>query len=238
VNGRQTHLRAFPTTRWSLVLHARGDAPAARRALEELLGAYWPPLYAFARSKGLAREEAEDAVQNLCTKLLRAEFAGRVDEERGRLRSYLRACMSNHLRGEHERRTRQKRGGDQVVVPLEAELLDRLDAAAENDPGDAFDRHWAQAVMQRALARLEAEFKAEARSGPFDVVQAYFSGQPLPPYAELAETHGTTVPRLKSLLHRARGRFRRHLQDEIADTVGEAGDVDEELRALVGALSG
>ncbi len=227
----------FPTTRWSLVLSARGDAPAARRAMQELLSTYWPPLYAFARSKGLPREDAEDAVQVLCAKLVVADFAGRVAADQGRLRSYLRASLANQLRGDHERRVRQKRGGGAVIVDLEPALLDRLDAAAADDPGDAFDRAWAQAVMARALLRLEAEFTQEDRSGPFDVVRAYFSGQELPPYAELAAAHDTSVARIKSLLHRARARFRHHLQQEVADTVGEGGDVDAELAVLIGVLS-
>lgn len=234
---RATHQRAFPTTRWSLVLHARGDAPAARRALQELLSTYWGPLYAFARGKGLSREAAEDAVQSLCARLLEAEFAERVDAERGRLRAYLRASMANHLRSDHERRSAQKRGGGQVVVPLEPELLDRLDAQGTLDPGDAFDQEWARAVLGRALDRLEAEFQEQARSGPFEVVRAYFSGQDLPAYADLAAAHDTTVPRIKSLLHRARARYRRHLQDEIAHTVGERGDVDAELAALLQVLA-
>ncbi|MCO4771760.1 MAG: sigma-70 family RNA polymerase sigma factor [Deltaproteobacteria bacterium] len=232
-----TGARVFPTTRWSLVVSARGDSPSARRALQELLSTYWSPLYAFARSKGLAREDAEDAVQAVCARLIQAEFAARVEADRGRLRAYLRASLANHLRGQHERETRQKRGGDAVVVELDGALLDRLDAAPHLDPGDAFDRQWARQVMERALARLEEEFEAEGRSGPLGVVRAYFSGQELPPYGELAATHDTTVTRIKSLLHRARARFRVHLRDEIADTVRDPADVDSELSTLIAVLS-
>lgn len=234
---RLTFQRAFPTTRWSLVLSARGPAPAAQLALQELLATYWPPLYAFARGKGLSREEAEDAVQSLCARLLESEFTARIDADRGRLRAYLRASLSNHLHGQHERRTAQKRGGDAVVVELEPALLDRLDALPPRDPGAAFDRQWALGVMERSLARLEREFTDEARSGPFELVRAYFSGQELPPYAALAEAHGTSVARIKSLLHRARARFRHHLRQEVAHTVGFEGDVDEELSILLQVLS-
>ena len=45
----------FLTTRWSLVLTARGDDSAAEAALEQLLRGAWRPLYAFARRWGCTR---------------------------------------------------------------------------------------------------------------------------------------------------------------------------------------
>jgi hypothetical protein len=44
----------FPTTRWSLVLQAGNpNTPLARECLAELCGAYWYPLYAYIRRRGL-----------------------------------------------------------------------------------------------------------------------------------------------------------------------------------------
>ncbi len=55
----------FQNTRWTVVLLAAQSQPAAdvRRALDEFCAAYRPPLYAFARRRGLAPGDAEDAVQ-------------------------------------------------------------------------------------------------------------------------------------------------------------------------------
>ncbi len=39
----------FDTTRWSVVLQARGDPAASRRALELLCCTYRPPVLAFVR---------------------------------------------------------------------------------------------------------------------------------------------------------------------------------------------
>src|SRR4029450_14102519 len=101
----------FPQTRWTLVLAAREGAEARRDALEGLLGAYWRPLYVFARRKGLPPEAAEDAVQGFFLKLLEHDFPARLDPARGRLRSYLLTSLQHHLARLHERASAEKRGG-------------------------------------------------------------------------------------------------------------------------------
>ena len=62
----------FATTRWSVVCAAGASAePATRRgALETLCRAYWRPLYAYARRRGLRAAEAEDLVQGFFARLL------------------------------------------------------------------------------------------------------------------------------------------------------------------------
>jgi hypothetical protein len=54
----------FDKTRWSIVLGAmQSQAPCAQKALAELCGLYWRPLYAFARRRGRSPEDAQDLVQ-------------------------------------------------------------------------------------------------------------------------------------------------------------------------------
>ena len=69
----------FPTTRWTLILGARADAPAERAALEQLCAAYWKPVYFFLRRKGLAPDAAEDAAQGFFLHLLQRDFLPRLD---------------------------------------------------------------------------------------------------------------------------------------------------------------
>ncbi|HEX4715090.1 MAG TPA: hypothetical protein VH164_09210 [Ktedonobacteraceae bacterium] len=54
----------FDKTRWSMVLGAlKSRAPCAQKALAELSGLYWRPLYAFARRRGRSPEDAQDLFQ-------------------------------------------------------------------------------------------------------------------------------------------------------------------------------
>ena len=53
----------FLTTRWTVVTRAGGESADAEAALAQLCRDYWYPLYAFARRRGLAAEDAQDATQ-------------------------------------------------------------------------------------------------------------------------------------------------------------------------------
>ena len=75
----------FLTTRWSVVLAARGDAATeVRTALETLCRAYWYPLYAYLRRMGQPPHDAEDLVQEFFARLLEKEWLLAADPEKGR----------------------------------------------------------------------------------------------------------------------------------------------------------
>jgi RNA polymerase sigma-70 factor (ECF subfamily) len=228
----------FPTTRWSLVLAARGDRAAHRRALEELLRDYWKPLYLFARYGGLAPTDAEDAVQGLFAKLLDKEFLAGLDPDKGRLRNYLKAAMRHYLRDLHDRAVAVKRGGAERPLDIDGATAERaLARLAGDSPEVAYERSWAMQLLDNAFEKLRAEFADGKRGGPFELVERYFSLDELVAQDELAPRFGMTVPQLKSFLHRARGRFRALVEEEVAATVERAEDVDAELGYLRTLLS-
>ena len=58
------------TTRWSVVLRAASsDTTRAGDALSRLYQTYWYPLYAYVRSRGYTREDAEDLTQGFFARL-------------------------------------------------------------------------------------------------------------------------------------------------------------------------
>jgi DNA-directed RNA polymerase specialized sigma24 family protein len=217
----------FPTTRWSLVRAAgEGDETARRQALETLLAAYWRPVYAFVRRRGLAPEAAEDAVQAPVLHLLEHDALRRVDPGRGRFRSWLLTAVQHDLIKLHERDTAQKRGGGVTVVALDALDGERDLPALPDDPGRAFDRAWA----------LGLEYHDGRRKGSAETVLRFFSLDATPTYAEAAAACGMSAVQFKAALHRARERYRALLREEVADTVDSPQEVDGELRALFDAL--
>ncbi|MCI0571305.1 MAG: sigma-70 family RNA polymerase sigma factor [Myxococcaceae bacterium] len=227
----------FPTTRWTLIQASRTSPEARREALAQLLGAYWRPLYAFVRRQGLDAEEARDAVQGLCARLLEHDFVARVNPEKGRLRAYLLTAARNHLASEHERAQAARRGGGAVVVPLEPEDIERLVDDDASSPEDAFHREWAVRVMERALQRLRAEYEGGVRRGPFALVLQFFRpGAETPSYRDAAATHDMTLPQLKTFLHRARVRYRELVREEVIDTVDGPEAAEAELAELLRVL--
>jgi RNA polymerase sigma-70 factor (ECF subfamily) len=228
----------FPTTRWTLILAAREGEEARRVALEEVLRAYWKPVYFYVRRKGLDAEAAQDAVQDLFLLLLERDFLERVDPSRGRLRSYLRKAADHYLVDRHEREVAIKRGGGVRFVPLELPHVESELAVAPQAPELAFDREWAVEVMERALSRLRQDYDDGKRHGDVETIFRFFRLNDAPSYQEAAADSGMSVPQFKAALHRARVRLRQLLREEVADTLEDSGQTDGELSHLLRVLSG
>lgn len=231
--------RVFPETRWTLIRRVRSNPAAHREEIGELLGEYWKPLYHLARRKGLAIEPAKDAVQGFVARLLEREFLANLDPDRGRFRSYLCTAFQNYLANLHAHDAAQKRGGGVPALALDFDVAEGEIDATLSDPEAAFDRAWALGVLERALAKLRDEYERGERRGAFEVVLRYFhpSGDH-ESYAETAAEFSMSIPQLKSFLHRARARFRCLVRAEVARTLANAADADDEITELMRALGG
>jgi RNA polymerase sigma-70 factor (ECF subfamily) len=233
---------AFTTTHWSIVLEAQGETPAAQRALEILCRTYWRPLYGFVRRHGLGREEAQDLVQEFFAGLLEHRNLGAVRREKGRLRSYLLVSLKRFLAAEQRRASGVKRYESGPHIPLD-ELLESEAAdfeLAETWSADRlYERHWALAVLEQVLGRLESEYRAAGNAVLFDRLKEFLVGEKgLRTQAEIATELGMAENAVKQAFHRFRQRYRVLLREEIAHTVAQAGDVEGELRHLVSVLRG
>ena len=232
----------FAATRWSIVLAAGGehDATATRRALEELIQAYWFPLYAFVRRQGCQVAAAEDLVQGFLARLLEKEDLAQVDRSKGRFRSFLLAAMKNFMANERARDRALKRGGGVRVLALDsldAEARYAVEPAEEMTPERLFDRRWALAVLEQVLARLRREFIDAGNGALFETIKdCLMPDRGKLPYAQLARRLGMTEGALKVAVHRMRRRYRDLLRHEIAQTVETPAQVDEEIAYLLNCL--
>jgi len=160
----------------------------------------------------------------------------------GRFRSYLLGCFNNFMTSEHERGQAQKRGGGQFLVPLDsrpAEARLALEAPAGASPEQLYERHWALAVLEAALARLEAEFKKSGRLALFEQLQPYLQGDADgPSYTEVAQRLATTEGTIKVTVHRLRQRYRQLLRMVVSQTVDSPLEIDSELAYLRTVLRG
>lgn len=227
----------FPTTRWGEILEHRGDPERRRHLLGQLALDYRKPLIVYARLCGLEDAAAEDAVQGFLTMWLERDVAQRLDPSKGRLRSYLRTALRRYLSDLHAHATAEKRGGTAAATPLSLADIEPVAADPLPTPEQAYDRAFARQVMARAFAELEAEFKAGRRSGPFGAVREYFAPEHAGgSHAELAARHGMTESQMASFLHRARGRYRELVRNQVRDLVADPGQTESELRSLLAAL--
>jgi RNA polymerase sigma factor (sigma-70 family) len=233
---------AFTTTHWSVVLEAQGDTPAAQRALEILCQTYWRPLYGFVRKQGLGREEAQDVVQDFFARLLEHKNLDTVRREKGRLRSYLLVSLKRFLASERHRASGVKRyeSGPHIQLDelLESEAAD-FELAETWSADRLYERHWALAVLEQVLTRLESEYLAASNAALFDRLKEFLVGeQSRPLQAEVGAELGMTENAVKQAFHRFRQRYRVLLREEIAHTVIAPGDVEDELRHLASVLRG
>ncbi|MCI0533943.1 MAG: sigma-70 family RNA polymerase sigma factor [Verrucomicrobiales bacterium] len=232
----------FATTHWSVVLSAGDqDNPLAAAALEKLCRAYWYPLYAYLRRKGLGKAEAEDLTQAFFERLLQRDFPAGIRPAGGKFRSYLLTAMKRFLVSDWRARATQKRGGGQRVVSLEelqAENLYQLEPADPATPEELYERRWAAALLAETRQRLREEFTAAGKAELFGALEPCLTGsEEMLPYAELAGRLGLSESGVKMAVHRLRLRFGEVLRQEIAQTVSSATEVEEELRALISVLA-
>ncbi len=230
VNGRPGGL--FETTDWSIVLDAGTDGARKRRALEKLCRIYWRPVYVFVRRLGHDPESAKDLTQAFFAHLLESDFFATADPERGRFRGYLRQTCRHFLGNEWQKRTADKRGGGQSIIPWEnLTPADEQQFAVPADPSTEFDRQWALALLRNALEQLEAEQAAAGGRRAFESLRPYLTLRPgAGDYDRLAAELGVARGSVPVLVHRLSRRYQELIRAQVAATVANRTEVDDELR--------
>ena len=231
----------FLTTHWSVVLAAREpDAPQATAALEKLCRAYWYPLYAYVRRKGYDAHDAQDLTQEFFARLLARNYLNVADRNKGKFRSFLLGSLEHFLAREWTKAHAQKRGGGQTVFSLDevdAENRYLLEPACELTADRIFDRRWATTLLNQAMARLREECMANHKADLFTKVEGLLSGEKgEASYSEIAVALNMSEGAIKVAVHRLRQRYGELVRDEIAQTVNNPEEVDEELRYLFAVL--
>jgi RNA polymerase sigma-70 factor (ECF subfamily) len=234
--------RDFRTTHWSVVLLAGAQAsPRSAEALEQLCRAYWYPLYAYTRRRGYDAHTAQDLTQGFFERVLEKNYLVDADARRGRFRTFLLTSLNHFLANEWDKTQRQKRGGGCALLSLDdrtAEERYRLEPAEPATPESYFDRRWAETVLEAVFNRLRAEFNDGGKAGRFEALKGFLlADERGASYAGTAAQLGLSEVSVRSAVSRLRQRFRELMRAEIANTVSNPSEVDEEIRHLFTALN-
>ncbi len=228
----------FATTHWSVVVAAAGTQGEEKdAALTVLCETYWYPIYAYARRCGSAAEDARDLTQGFFARLLEKNGLSGADASRGRFRAYLLGAFRHFLSDERDRARALKRGGDRLVLDGEYAEQRFITEPGDSDPEKAFERSWARTLLETVVERLRSEYEGGAKAEVFDCLKPALSGELERSYRELAQEIGTTEGALKVAVHRVRRRFGELLRREIAHTLSDTDEVEEEIRGLFDALA-
>ena len=235
---------AFQTTHWTMVLRA-GETQSdlsANKALSNFCEAYWPPLYAFVRHRGHASPEAQDLVQGFFAHVLEQNTLSRADREKGKLRTFLLGSFQNYLFNEYDRARALKRGGGHQILSIDEHLPEAEASMMETmhlSDSAAYDLVWASNIVKRAWQQLQNSFEAEGKTEWFEVLRPFVAGGGKSPLnqEEAAQKLGVPIATLRTWLSRLRQRYREALRREVASTVSDPSDVDQELHYLYQILT-
>jgi RNA polymerase sigma-70 factor (ECF subfamily) len=232
----------FPTTSWSLVIAAAGSPDdQSKKALASLCERYWYPLYAFIRRQGHEPDQARDLTQDFFVRLLEKNYMGQADQRRGRFRAFLLTAVKHFLLNEADRASAKKRGGEYVILPIEfrgAEQSYQLEPAHDATPEKIFERNWAVALLQTVTDQLQREFVQAGKAKHFESLKPMLTGESEGVrYGEIADELGLSEGAVKVAIHRLRRRFRELLRQEVAETVADPRQVDEEIHFLAEVLA-
>jgi RNA polymerase sigma factor (sigma-70 family) len=210
---------------------------SARQALSGFCEAYWPPLYSFLRHRGYSSADAQDLVQGFFAHLLEQNTLTRADQQKGRLRTFLLRSLQNFLYNEFDRSRALKRGGDRQIVSIEEHLPDAeaaMLATAHLSDTACYDLVWASSIVSRAWQNLQNAFVAEGKAESLNELRPFIAGGSATPLnqEEAAARLGVPIATLRTWLSRLRQRYRESLRMEVASTVSDPADVDQELHHL------
>lgn len=229
----------FQDTRWSVVLSAARGGKESRAALEWLCSNYWYPLYVYVRRKGVDVEHARDLTQGFFVSLLEQDSLKSIDPKLGKFRAFLQASMNHFLSNERAREAALKRRAGNPAFQVDLDGVERryaLEPAAGLDPEAMFESKWARTVLDRALRRLREEHQSGDKEEMFRRLREYLTGEE-PAYDRLAADLGITQGTLRVSVHRMRRRLGALLREEVAETVADPAEVDDELRSLLEAAA-
>jgi RNA polymerase sigma factor (sigma-70 family) len=190
-------------------------------------------------------EDAQDLTQDFFVMILESNWLRQADESRGRFRSFLLKSLQNFLNHAVERKQARKRGGDLQFVSWDEWMAEAPSqstippqALETLAPERLFDLRWAATVVEQALRRLREECEARGRLRLFEKLSIHLTAERGEvSYAGLAKSLGVAETMVKKQLHNLRQRYRWLLRDEVAHTVENPADVDDEIRHLCAALA-
>jgi RNA polymerase sigma factor (sigma-70 family) len=231
----------FPSTHWSRVVAAGGPGgPKARESLAALCNAYWYPLYAYIRRRGYSSEQAQDLTQDFFTRILEKGLFAEADPERGRFRSFLRTVCSHYLTNRRATARTLKRGGGRPAISIDAAGAEGRyvrEFAHELTPERIFDRTWALTLLGRVFSQLRSEYEDAGRAETFEALEVFLTdGTRAASHASTAHKLGITEGAVRVAVHRLRRRYGDILRREIAATLDDPAEIDDEIQGLFTAL--
>lgn len=239
--GRQGRSR-FLTTNWSVVLRAGGpNSDEARDSLGKLAETYWYPLYAFARRNGQNDHDAMDLTQGFFEHLLRNQALDSLSPVKGRFRAFLLTSFKNFAANVRRAAQSVRRGGSVSTISLgnvDFEARYNREQLAGESPDRIFERSWVASLLKRVHMQLQSDYQRAGKTELFELLEPHLMHRDEAlSRADICRRTNLSAAAVAMSLHRMRRRYGELLREEIAATLDNPAEIDDELRALMAIIS-
>ena len=216
-----TRFVPFASTIWTLIRSSKEDP---RTVAGEVARLYRPPVVSYLRGRGVDSEQAEDLAQEVFLRIFEKRLLSKVEESRGKFRSFVLGVANNILREHRERTGAKKRGEGRVPIALDEEI--------PADGERSFTHAWMLHLLRLAMKALESE----AARRDLEVFRSFVGCGPS--YEELATQLGITTTAVRNALYRTKERLRAEVSKLINRYTITAEDFRDELAAFEAESAG
>jgi len=171
--------------------------------------------------------------------LLEKNWLASISREGGKFRSLLLTSVKHFLANARDHARAQKRGGGQPLLSLDEspESRYRFEPVDHVTPELLFEQRWALRMLEKVLERLREEYARADKADLFEELKTLLAGGARPvAHAEVAAKYEISVSAVGVAVHRLRRRYGELLRREIARTVNDPQEVDDEIRHLIAVL--
>jgi DNA-directed RNA polymerase specialized sigma24 family protein len=215
------------------------DAADARNAAAVAVFAdrYFSAVRAFVLAIVRNGDQADDLTQQFfVTVVLQGRLLRQADQMKGHFRPFLKQAIRNFLVDEHRRRSRLREEsaerGDSEPAWNDVELA--ADATADAD----MLKTWGRNLVAMAVQRVRETCRSKNQSAHFALFEKRFlsDSDAFTSWREVGELFGLDEKTARSRALVVMERFRLTLRELIANDVGAAADVNQEIRDLIKLL--
>lgn len=188
----------------------------------------------------MEESDLQDALQDFLLFAFEKGTFGKADPERGRFRTFLKACLAHFVADRRDAGHAHKRGGSarhfDVGELLRTGAVVPPQLGAPPTPDESFDYDWAIAVLEQALAAASRDYARRGRTTVYEALVGTITGEAdAAGLGALARVVGLSPGSIKVEAMRLRRRIATQVREVIAETVHDPKVVEEEFR-YVGAI--
>jgi RNA polymerase sigma-70 factor (ECF subfamily) len=172
--------------------------------------------------------------------LLEKQVIARADPSRGRFRAFLITSLKNFLANQWKKAGAEKRGGGKAKLSLDfdsGESRYQIEPSHELTPEKLYERRWVLTLLDQVLESLRTELAEDGKVEHFEQLKGALTGEATAAdYQRAAEALEITPTAAKQAAYRMRKRYRQLFREEVARTVADDSEVDDEIGRLLEVL--